>query len=264
MVRSLFKKIAVDLGSSAVRVWVRGEGIVLRERALVALDPTSRRVMAIGQRALELAGTSPRTVEVVWPVRDGAFADVGAAVQLITHVVGLAQGRQRLFRPEVVVCVPTNLGGPERRALTTAAIAAGARQAWLLDGPLAAAIGAGLPVAERRATAVCDLGAGTTDVAVISLSGVVAAHSAPAGADIAETVRAALAQTPSRLAADVRVRGLVLTGGRARIRGLGRELAERTGMPVRVADEPDTCAVRGAAEALDGFELLSRGQPYMR
>jgi rod shape-determining protein MreB len=177
------KKIGIDLGTSTVQVYVRGEGIVVDGPALVALRRIDSAVVAVGQEAAALLADGTPEVEVHRPVRVGSVADLAVAEPMLRYLVEHVQGRQRLFRPEVMVCVSAAASGVERRALAEVAIAAGARQAWLLEAPLAAAMGIGLPVAEGRPHAICDLGGGSTQVAVLALSGIVVAHSAPGGGD---------------------------------------------------------------------------------
>jgi rod shape-determining protein MreB len=177
----LSKKIGIDLGTSTVLIYVKGEGIVINEPSLVALNRDGTRILAVGRQALEMVGRVPDTIQVVRPMRDGVIADFVVTEGMLHHFIGKVQGRQRIFKPEIMVCVPSGVTSVERRAVTEAAISAGARQAWLIDEPLAAAIGAGLPIAEPRGNAICDVGGGTTEIAVISLSGMVVAHSIRVG-----------------------------------------------------------------------------------
>jgi rod shape-determining protein MreB len=294
----LSKKIGIDLGTSTILIYVKGEGIVVNE-------------------------PSPAVVD-----REG----------MLHHLIGKVQGRQRFFKPEIMICVPSGVTSVERRAVTEAAISAGARQAWLIDEPLAAAMGAGLPIAELRGNAICDVGGGTTQIAVIALSGMVVAHSSRVGGnrideaitaylkrkhnlligeraaeevkiavgsavsmkqplvtevrghdlisglpksievssnDVAEAiqeplrlivgaVRDVLEETPPELAADIFDRGIVLTGGGAQLRGLDLYLAMHTGIPAIVAEDPQTSVVRGTGLALEHFEVLKRNQSYLR
>ena len=162
-------------------IHVRGEGIVVDEPCVAAVDRGAGRLLAVGRQALELADQAPHAVRLVRPVREGAVVELAVAEQVLQHLVARAQGRQRLFRPEVMICVQADASGDDRRALTEAAVEAGARQAWLIEAPMAAAMGIGLPVAEATPHAVCDLGGGLTQVAVISLSSIVAAHAIPIG-----------------------------------------------------------------------------------
>ena len=280
----LSRKIGIDLGSSSVRIFVKGEGIVINER-------------------------TPATPE-------------GDNTVFLHHLIGRAKGRPRLFKPEIVVSVPTTVSSSQRRAVTEAAMAAGARQVWLIDEPLAAAMGAGLPIGESRASAICELGATTTEIAVIARSGMVVAQAIAVGgndldaaiaarmgipvrdaeaikievgsavpmetplvsravdrpvssndvcdaidpvlAKIAAAVRDVLRQTPPAFAADLAERGIVLSGGGAQLRGIDRFMAARTGVPFAIAKEPQTSVVRGAGLALETFEVLRRNHTYLR
>ncbi len=177
----LSKKIGIDLGTSTVLIYVKGEGIVVNEPSLVAVNRDGTRILAIGRQAQEMVGRTPDAIQIVRPMRDGVIADFVVTEGMLHHFIGKVQGRQRIFKPEIMICVPSGVTSVERRAVTEAAISAGARQAWLIDEPLAAAIGAGLPIAEPRGNAICDIGGGTTEIAVISLSGMVVAHSIRVG-----------------------------------------------------------------------------------
>ena len=177
----LSKKIGIDLGTSTVLIHVRGEGIVVNEPSLVAVSADGTRIMAVGSKALDMVGRTPDAIQVVRPMRDGVIADFVVTEGMLHYFIGRILGRNRLFKPEVMMCVPSGVTSVERRAVTEAAISAGARQAWLIDEPLAAAIGAQLPITEPRGTAVCDIGGGTTEIAVISLSGLVVADSVRVG-----------------------------------------------------------------------------------
>jgi rod shape-determining protein MreB and related proteins len=177
----LSKKIGIDLGTSTVLIYVKGEGIVLNEPSLVAVNRDGTRILAVGKDAFEMVGRVPDSIQLVRPMRDGVIADFVVTEGMLHHFIGKVQGRQRIFKPEIMICVPSGVTSVERRAVTEAAISAGARQAWLIDEPLAAAIGAGLPISEPRGNAICDVGGGTTEIAVISLSGMVVAHSIRVG-----------------------------------------------------------------------------------
>ena len=181
MMSILSRKIGIDLGTSTVLVYVKGEGIVVNEPSVVAVNRDGRRILAVGRPAFEMVGRAPETIQVVRPMGEGVIVDFVLTEGMLRHLIGKVQGRQRLFKPEIMICVPSSVTSVERRALTEAAISAGARQAWLIDEPLAAAIGDGLPIAEPRGNAVCDIGGGTTEIAVISLSGMVVAHSIRVG-----------------------------------------------------------------------------------
>src|SRR5438045_7370043 len=153
----------------------------MNEPSLVAVDRDGTRILAVGKQAFDMVGRAPESIQLVRPMREGAIADFALTERMLHHLVGKVQGRQRLFKPEIMICVPSGVTSAERRAVTEAAISAGARQAGLIDEPLAAAMGAGLPIAQPRGHAICDIGGGTTEIAVISLSGMVVAHSIRVG-----------------------------------------------------------------------------------
>src|ERR1700737_3183847 len=177
----LSKKIGIDLGTSTVLIYVKGEGIVVNEPSLVAVNRDGTRILAVGRQAFEMVGRAPDTIQVVRPMREGVIADFVVTEGMLHHFIGKVQGRQRIFKPEIMICVPSGVTSVERRAVTEAAISAGAKQAWLIDEPLAAAIGPDLPISEPRGNAICDIGGGTPKIAVISRSGKVVAHSSRAG-----------------------------------------------------------------------------------
>jgi rod shape-determining protein MreB len=334
----LSKKIAIDLGTSMLRVFVKGEGIVVTEPSVVALKRDNARFVAFGSEVAELVRRSPDSVVVRFPLRDGVIADLAATEAMLHHFIDRVQGRQRIFKPEVMICVPTGFTSKDRRAVTEAAVTAGARQAWLIDEPLAAAMGVGLPVTDKRGSVICDIGCGTTEVAVIAESGTVAGRSIKVAGNrmdaaiaeflrrkynveidehvaeavkiavgsavpmkqqlvtrvvgrdlasgspkmievhsndvveaiddalrlIADALREVVEETPRAMMAGIRERGVVLSGGAARLRGLDLYIATQTGIPARVADEPETSVVRGTGLAMDNFEVLKRNQSYVR
>ena len=186
------RKIGIDLGTSTFQVYVRGEGVVADEPCVAAVDPANQRLRAIGRQALNLAEQPGTPVRLVHPVARGAVVEVELIRGMLVELVSRAQGRHRLFRPEVMLCVPAGAPGDQRRALIAAAITAGARQAWLLEAPLAAALGLGLRVADSSPQGICDIGGGLVQVAVVSLSGVAASHVVPAGGERLDGKLAAL------------------------------------------------------------------------
>ncbi len=170
--------IAIDLGTANTLVSVKGRGVVISEPSVVALDTKSEAVVAVGSAAKRMIGRTPANIVAVEPLKEGVIADFGVAEKMIAHFVRRAQRRGRrpywsLFGPRVVVCAPSGATGVELRAVREAAESAGARRAYTIEEPLAAAIGAGLPVEEPEGSMVVDVGGGTTEVAVISLGGMV-------------------------------------------------------------------------------------------
>ncbi len=322
--------LSIDLGTANTLVYVRGRGIVLNEPSVVAVrfDPKrgSRVPEAIGSEAKAMLGRTPGNISAERPMKDGVIADFTLTEQMLKHFIRRANSN-RYFRPSprVLVCVPHGSTQVERKAIRDSAEGAGARKVYLIDEPMAAAIGAGLPVAEPRGSMILDVGGGTSEVAVISLNGIVYAASVRIGGDrfdeaimnyvrrnysiligeataerikitigsafpgrevlemevkgrnlaegvprsfvlnsneilealqeplsgIIGAVKQALEQTPPELAGDVAERGLVLSGGGALLRDLDRLIAEETGIPVIIAEDPLTCVARGGGRALE-------------
>ncbi len=174
------RDIAIDLGTANTLVFVRGQGVVFSEPSVVALDTKTEEVVAVGSAAKRMIGPTPANIVAIEPLKEGVIADFGATEKMIAHFIRRAQRRERrrrpyrsLVGPRVVVCAPSGATGVELRAVKEAAESAGARQAYVIEEPLAAAIGAGLPVEEPEGSMVVDVGGGTTEVAVISLGGIV-------------------------------------------------------------------------------------------
>lgn len=178
----MVKQIGIDLGTANVLVYMRGRGIVINEPSVVAISAKDGKVKAVGLEARNMLGREPRdTIEVVRPMRDGVIADYVVTQEMLKYFISKAAGRFSLVRPEVMICVPAGVTGVERRAVRDAALAAGARRAFLISEPLAAAIGARVPVADPSGNMIIDIGGGTTEVAVISLNGIVVARSLRVG-----------------------------------------------------------------------------------
>lgn len=171
------RDVGIDLGTANTLVYVRGRGIVLNEPSVVAVSTTDGSVLAVGSEAKETMGRTPSNIVAVRPLRDGVIADFEIAERMLRHFIKKVTGSRRLSRPRVVVCVPSGITGVERRAVMEAASQAGARQVHLIEEPMAAAIGAGLPVSDPTGCMVVDVGGGTTEVAVVSLGGIVTARS---------------------------------------------------------------------------------------
>jgi rod shape-determining protein MreB len=321
----LGKKLGVDLGTATTRVITRGEGTLVVEPTVVAMREGDTNLSLFGLAALE-AAAEDHTLEVRRPLRGGDIVDGRALTALVTHALNRAVGRQRIFKPDVVIAVRSGMSGDDRRVVLEAAARAGARTVYLLDAAIAAAVGAGVVVTSPRASLVIDIGAGKTDLAVTSLEGTVAGRSLPTGSDdlfdlltehvhavhgvalgrseaqsaarllvaasheertgevggvlvsshelttlvadhlrsLDEALTEVLDETPAGLRADAKGTGLILSGGGARLEGLARHLSGVAGCSVRVANEPDSCAVRGTALAVDNLDMLKRNFMYIR
>ncbi len=170
--------IAIDLGTANVLVYVKGKGIVLQEPSVVAIDRDSGKIIAVGDEARRMLGRTPGNIVAIRPLRDGVIADYDVTEKMLRHFIQKACNKKFFFfRPRIMVCIPSGITGVEERAVRQAALQAGARQAHLIEEPLAAALGAGLDIAEPNGTMVIDIGGGTTDVAVLSLGGIVCSKS---------------------------------------------------------------------------------------
>jgi rod shape-determining protein MreB and related proteins len=176
------REMAVDLGTANTLVYVRGRGIVLSEPSVVAIDERSGEVHAVGVEAKRMLGRTPGTIKAIRPLKDGVIADFDVTEQMLRHFIQKVH-HNRFAHPRVVVCVPSGVTGVEKRAVEEATYAAGAGKAYLIEEPMAAAIGAGLPVAEPTGNMIVDIGGGTTEVAVISLGGIVVSQSIRVGGD---------------------------------------------------------------------------------
>ncbi len=335
--RSFFSDdLAIDLGTANTLIYMRGKGIVLDEPSVVAIrqegGPNGKKtIQAVGKRAKQMLGKVPGNIEAIRPMKDGVIADFTVTEQMIKQFIKMAH-ESRLFSPSprIIICVPCGSTQVERRAIKEAAHGAGASQVYLIEEPMAAAIGAGLPVSEATGSMVVDIGGGTTEVGVISLGGIVYKGAVRVGGDkfdeaivnyirrnygmligeqtaelikkeigyafpatemkemevkgrnlsegiprsftisgneilealteplnqIVSAVKIALEQIPPELGADIAERGLMLTGGGALLHDLDRLLAEETGLPVLVAEDPLTCVVRGCGMALERMDKL--------
>ncbi len=176
------RDMAVDLGTANTLVYVRGRGIVLSEPSVVAIDQRTGDVHAVGVEAKRMLGRTPGSISAIRPLKDGVIADFDVTEQMLRHFIQKVH-QHRFAHPRVVVCVPSGVTGVEKRAVEEATLSAGARQAYLIEEPMAAAIGAGLPVAEPTGNMIVDIGGGTTEVAVISLGGIVVSQSLRVGGD---------------------------------------------------------------------------------
>ena len=326
------RDMGVDLGTANTLVYVRREGIVLREPSVVAKRVDGGEVLAVGNEAKKMIGRTPADIVATRPLRDGVIADFDTTVAMLTYFIRHGLRGRRLLRPRVIVGIPSGATEVEKRAVINATFQAGAREAYLIEQPLAAAFGAGLPVSEPVGSMVVDIGGGTTEVAVIALGGIVTARSLRIAGDemdgailqyarkaynlligertaedikiavgsafpqredqtieargrdlvsglpravrmtsteireamaepiagIVEAVKMTLERTPPELAADIIDRGIVMAGGGSLLRGLDRLLAEETGMPVTLTDDPLGTVVLGIGRALEELETLKK------
>src|SRR5580704_15867549 len=178
----LGRDMAVDLGTANTLVYVRGGGMGVKEPSVVAVNVKDGRPLAVGAEAKRMIGRTPSHIQAIWPLKDGVIADFEICEKMLRYFI--RRVHQRHFpKPRMVICVPSGITGVEQRAVMEAAEYAGARKAYIIEEPMAAAIGAGLPVGEPTGSMVVDIGGGTSEVAVISLGGIVASQSVRSGGD---------------------------------------------------------------------------------
>ncbi len=180
---SFSKDMGIDLGTANTLVFMRGKGIVLREPSVVAIQRDTGEILAVGDEAKKMLGRTPGNIVAIRPLKDGVIADFDTTQAMLKYFIQKATGGFSFFRPRVIVGVPSGVTEVERRAVIDATIQAGAREAYLIEEPMAAAIGAGLPVHDPTGNMVVDIGGGTTEVAVISLGGIVSSRSIRIGGD---------------------------------------------------------------------------------
>lgn len=180
MFSGFIKDMGIDLGTANTLVYVKGEGIVVREPSVVAIEKGSEEIKAVGNAAKSMIGRTPENIVAIRPMRDGVIADYNTTATMLEYFIKQAYDRKKMFlprKPNVMVCIPSGVTPVEKRAVEQAALWAGAKEAYTIEEPFAAAIGAGLPVWEATGSMVVDIGGGTTEVAVISLGGIVTSHS---------------------------------------------------------------------------------------
>ncbi|WP_088554907.1 rod shape-determining protein [Calderihabitans maritimus] len=175
--------IGIDLGTASVLVYVKGKGIVLNEPSVVAIERDTGQIFAVGEEARRMLGRTPGNIIAIRPLREGVIADYDTTEKMLRYFINKACGRRFFFKPRVMVCIPSGVTGVEERAVRQAALQAGARQAYLIEEPLAAALGAGLDISEASGSMVIDIGGGTADIAVLSLGGIVCSKSLRVGGD---------------------------------------------------------------------------------
>ncbi len=330
------QSLAIDLGTSNTLVYVKGRGIVVREPSVVAVDvgSPSRKLVAVGSEAKKMMGRTPGSLVALRPLKDGVIADFEMTADMLKAFMRKAINNSPFNRTAALICIPAGVTEVERRAVHDAARNAGARYVSLIEEPMAAAIGAGLPVTGATGCMIVDIGGGTTEVAVMSLGDIVTAKSVRCAGDkfdedivnyvkkqsnlligertaedvklrigsaypyegegavtvrgrdlvdglpkdfeissvdvrealadslalILDSVRSTLEKTPPELAADLCDRGITLTGGGAKLRGLDRLIRDRVGIPVHLAENPSDCVALGAGRCLDKNVLRQLGK----
>ena len=177
------KDVGIDLGTANTLVHVRGRGIVIREPSVVAIDKRTKKILAVGDSAKEMIGRTPGNIVAIRPMKDGVIADFDVTQMMLRYFIGKTQVRGLFSKPRVVICVPSGISAVEKRAVEDATIQAGAHEAYLIEEPMAAAIGVGMPVQEAHGNMIVDIGGGTCEVALISLAGIVYSRSVRVGGD---------------------------------------------------------------------------------
>ncbi len=324
--------IGIDLGTANSLVYVRGKGIVINEPSVVAVNNKTKQIVAIGDEAKKMVGRTPAYIIATRPLVDGVVSDFEITEQMLRYFIEKVHRESftLLPRPRVIVGIPSGVTEVEKRAVEEAALNAGARKVYLIEEPMAAAIGARMPVQDAAGNMIVDIGGGTTEIAVISLGGIVANKSIRIAGDelnedvitfakdeynlllgertaeeikikigsaypleeklemmmrgrdlvtglpksvmvndeqirgalkrsvdqIVDAVKTTVEETPPELIADIMDKGIVLVGGGALLRGLDQLLEDEVKMPVRVADDPLTCVVRGCGLVLEDIESL--------
>ena len=165
--------MGIDLGTATVLVYIKGKGVILKEPSVVAIDKNQNKVLAVGEEAWQMIGRTPGNIVAIRPLRDGVISDYDITEKMLKYFITKACGKKRMSSPRVVVCIPCEATEVEKRAVIDAAKNAGAKKVFLIEEPLAAAIGSGLDISKASGNMVIDIGGGTTDIAVISLGGIV-------------------------------------------------------------------------------------------
>ncbi|NUN93188.1 MAG: rod shape-determining protein [Verrucomicrobiae bacterium] len=330
--------IGIDLGTANTLVYVKDKGVVLREPSVVAVQAGTNEVLAVGDEAKRMLGRTPGNIVAIRPLKDGVIADFEVTEAMLRHFMRKVHNRRSMVSPRVVVAVPSGITEVEKRAVKDSATRAGAREVYLIEEPMVSAIGVGLPVQEPSGNMIVDMGGGTTEVAIISLAGIVFCRSVRVAGDeldeaiaqymkrvynlmigertaeeikikigsaypleqetsmevkgrdlvaglpktltitsqevreaiqepintIVETVRYTLERCPPELSADLVDRGIVLAGGGGLLRGMDKLLAEETGLPVHVADDPLSAVVMGTGIVLNELSFLRKVSHHER
>jgi rod shape-determining protein MreB len=266
----LSRDMGIDLGTANTLVYVRGKGIVLRESSVVAVEKDRKRALAVGEAAKLMIGRTPGNIIAVRPLLDGVIADFDVAEIMMKYFISKVNERKSFLKPRMVIGVPSGITGVERRAVIEAALTAGAREAHLIEEPMAAAIGAGLPVAEPTGSMVVDIGGGTTEVAVISLGGIVVSKSIRiAGDELNEAVSTYMKKAYNlaigeRTAEDIKIKlGSAYPNGEDRIMEV-RGLNQSEGLPRTVtisSTEIREALAEGVAEIVNAVRATLEKTP---
>jgi rod shape-determining protein MreB len=273
--------IGIDLGTANVLVFVKGRGIVLNEPSVVAISTVDGRVKAVGKAAFDMIGRTPESIEVVRPMQNGVIADYVVTEAMIKHLIGRATGRFNMFKPTVMISIPEGVTSVEQRAVRDAALQAGADKAFLIPEPLAAAIGARIPVSDPNGSLVIDIGGGTTEVAVITLNDIAESNSVRVGGNkLDEAItnyikRKYNLMIGERTAEDLKIRiGSAVpleeelemeVRGRDQVAGLPRTITVRTNEVVEAISEPLEAIVGAVRTVLErtppelASDIIDRG-----
>lgn len=321
--------VGIDLGTSNTLIYVKGKDLVINEPSVVAVSEKTGKILAVGSEAREMLGRTPESIVAVTPIKEGVIANFDATVAMLKHFLK-SSTKGSMLKPRAVVCIPSNVTEVEKRAVREAVLSAGAREVYLIEESMAAAIGAGIAVNNPLGSMIVDIGGGTTEIAIISLGGIVTScslnvagnafdneiaqylkktynlsiglisaeeikrkvasacplkeevESEVKGRDVvtglpktvtisSKEIRLALAEcmeqiidgiksvlekTPPELAADIFDAGIILTGGGATLRGLGKLINVNTGIPIYIAENPTECVAIGAGRTLEDLRTL--------
>lgn len=323
------RDIGIDLGTTNILIYIKGKGIVLNEPSVACIDKTTKKMLAVGIEAKEMLGKTPDKVEVVMPLKDGVIADFDTTEEMLKKFIKKALGKKLLARPRILICCPSNITGVEKNAIREMAERMGAKTVYIEEEPKVAAVGAGIDITKPSGSMIIDIGGGTTDIAVLSLCGIVTSNSVKIagntfdediihyikdkykviiGERTAEEIKTSigtvkseasmtkevtgrslseglpetiiinskdieealkndikkiivatkqvLEQTPPELCADIKEKGIILTGGGALINGLVERLRKDLKIPVFISENPLTNVVEGTGILLDNLYLV--------